>query len=99
MRFGRFGVSTASDSTLAATYHIHQRFVQSQGWKSNNNLSIKIAQKPYAMGSSGPKALKHESLECKGNHGMEADRAWESARQAIMVFIDRYWPICPYFFV
>ena len=29
-------------------------------------LSIKIAQKPYMIGSLGPKALKHESLEGKG---------------------------------
>ena len=32
-------------------------------------LSIKIAQKPYIMGSSGPKALKYESFEGKGNTG------------------------------
>ena len=29
-------------------------------------LSIKIAQKPYIIGSLGPKALKYESLEGKG---------------------------------
>ena len=29
-------------------------------------LSIKIAQKPYIIGSLGPKALKYESLDAKG---------------------------------
>ena len=29
-------------------------------------LSIKIAQKPYIIGSLGPKALKYESFEGKG---------------------------------
>ena len=29
-------------------------------------LSIKIAQKPYIIGSSGPKAVKYESFEGKG---------------------------------
>ena len=29
-------------------------------------LSIKIAQKPYLIGSLGPKALKYESLKPKG---------------------------------
>ena len=29
-------------------------------------LSIKIAQKPYLTGSLGPKALKYESFEGKG---------------------------------
>ena len=30
------------------------------------SLSIKIAQKPYKIGSLGPKALKYESFEGKG---------------------------------
>ena len=30
------------------------------------SLSIKIAQKPYIIGSLGPKALKYEFLEGKG---------------------------------
>ena len=30
-------------------------------------LSIKIAQKPYIIGSLGPKALKYESFEGKGS--------------------------------
>ena len=30
------------------------------------SLSIKIAQKPYIIGSLGPKALKYESLDAKG---------------------------------
>ena len=30
------------------------------------SLSIKIAQKPYIMGSLGPKALRSESFEAKG---------------------------------
>ena len=29
-------------------------------------LSIKIAQKPYIIGSLGPKALKYESFDAKG---------------------------------
>ena len=33
---------------------------------SNVSLSIKIAQKPYIMGSLGPKALKYESFDAKG---------------------------------
>ena len=31
-----------------------------------NTLSIKIAQKPYIIGSLGPKALKYESFDAKG---------------------------------
>ena len=30
------------------------------------SLSIKIAQKPYIIGSWGPKALKYESFDAKG---------------------------------
>ena len=33
---------------------------------STLTLSIKIAQKPYIIGSLGPKALKYESFEGKG---------------------------------
>ena len=29
-------------------------------------LSIKIAQKPYIIGSLGPKALKYESFDARG---------------------------------
>ena len=32
-------------------------------------ISIKIAQKPYKIGSSGPKALAYESFEGKGMRG------------------------------
>ena len=31
-----------------------------------HTLSIKIAQKPYTIGSLGPKALKYESFDAKG---------------------------------
>ena len=30
------------------------------------SLSIKIAQRPYTVGSLGPKALKYESFDAKG---------------------------------
>ena len=30
-------------------------------------LSIKIAQKPYIIGFLGPKALRYESFDAKGN--------------------------------
>ena len=30
------------------------------------SLSIKIAQKPFFIGSLGPKALKYESFDAKG---------------------------------
>ena len=33
---------------------------------STQNLSIKMAQKPYILGSLGPKALTYESFEGKG---------------------------------
>ena len=33
---------------------------------SSLSLSIKIAQKPYIIGSLGPKALKYECFEGKG---------------------------------
>ena len=32
----------------------------------NHTLSIKIAHKPYIIGSLGPKALKYESFDAKG---------------------------------
>ena len=35
------------------------------------SLSIKIAQKPYIIGSLGPKALKYESLDGKGMSAFE----------------------------
>ena len=35
-------------------------------WGCSNTLSIKIAQKPYIIGSLGPKALKYESFDAKG---------------------------------
>ena len=34
--------------------------------KPSFTLSIKIAQKPYIIGSLGPKALKYESFDAKG---------------------------------
>ena len=34
-------------------------------WKTHT-VSIKIAQKPYIIGSAGPKALKYESFDARG---------------------------------
>ena len=46
------------------------RFVYSESAPSTRimkfSFSIKIAQKPYTIGSSGPKALKYESFEGRG---------------------------------
>ena len=36
------------------------------GFRESLTLSIKIAQKPYIIGSLGPKALKYESFDAKG---------------------------------
>ena len=36
-------------------------------------LSIKIAQKPYIIGSLGPKALKYESFDAKGDRTKVGD--------------------------
>ena len=49
-------------------------------------LSIKIAQKPYIMGSLGPKALKYESFEGKGNMSAvyKSSKRWDfRSRQSL----------------
>ena len=49
---------------LEETYCVkHVQFHDHVRWLT---LSIKIAQKPYIIGSLGPKVLKYESLDAKG---------------------------------
>ena len=52
----------------ASRGHQAETISRNEGPKSSQvlTLSIKIAQKPYIIGSLGPKALKYESFEGKG---------------------------------